>query len=516
MIKKNKSELSSNPSRRDVIKTIGLGMAAGTLLSPLSSCSNEKQATTHSSQLKDPIYNSSATAIAEGIKRKRISSEEITKIFIDRIQEVNPKINAVVQLAAPQALALAREADQKLANGNDLGPLHGVPITIKDSFDTAGIISTAGTLGRTKYVPEEDAVVVKRLKQAGAIVMGKTNTPELTLAGETDNLVYGRTNNPYDLSRIPGGSSGGAAAIVSAGGSAFDMGTDTGGSVRNPAHCCGVCGIKPTSGRVPRTGHIISYHGYDQALTTAGPIARNVEDLIRILPIISGADGIDPYIYDIPIGDPHKVLVGELKYAFYSDIGSITVEPEVNRMIQSIVNELADKHASIEEAQPDIIEQTTEFFFEILGVDKGCSANRILSKAGTKKLSPLLEWAKAPKEGYESASISPDQFVDHFEKWSRFNSRMTSFYKDYDIILCPASSLPAPVHGFEDLAMNTLSYTATYNLTGWPVAVVRAGSSSSGLPIGIRIVGKPWQEHKILAVAKYLEETFGGYVPPNI
>jgi amidase len=516
MTEKQKTDLSPNPSRRDALKTIGIGIGASTLLSPLNSCYDAKEIRAPASQLKDPIYYSSATAIAEAIKSKKISSEEVTKAFLDRINEVNPKINAVVQLTEEQALLSARKADNDLADGENFGPLHGVPITIKDSFDTVGIISTAGTLGRSNYIPKKDAAVVQRLKQAGAIVMGKTNTPELTLAGETDNLVYGRTNNPYDLSRIPGGSSGGAAAIVSVGGAAFDVGTDTGGSIRNPAHCCGLCGLKPTSGRVPRTGHIISYLGYDQALTTAGPITRHVEDLIKILPIISGSDGTDPYIYDLPFGDPNKVTVSELKYAFYSDIGGITADPEVNQMMRNIVGELTNENTDIEEAQPGIIEETTELFFEILGVDKGCGANRILAAAGTEKISPLLEWARAPEEGFATPSISPIQFVDHFEKWAMFNSTMTSFYKDHDIILCPASSMAAPVHGFKELAMNTLSYTATYNMTGWPVAVVRAGASSSGLPIGIQIVGKPWQEHKVLAVAKYVEETFGGFQPPDI
>ena len=516
MTEKLFSESLSAPSRRDALKTIGLGIGVGALLTPLSSCNEVDEANVSTSHLKDPIYFSSATAIAKAIISKKISSEEITKIFLDRINDVNPKINAVVQLATEQALTLAITADEMLAKGGDLGPLHGVPITVKDSFDTTGIISTAGTLGRSKYIPEKDAVVVHRLKQAGAIVMGKTNTPELTLAGETINLVYGETNNPYNLSHSPGGSSGGAAAIVSAGGSSFDIGTDTGGSIRNPAHACGICGIKPTSGRVPRTGHIISFNGYDQSLTSAGPIARNVEDLIRILPIISGADGIDPYIYDLPLGDPHKVDVSSLKFAFYTGTGTVTPESEVIEVVEKVANNLANISVLVEKTRPTVIEQTLELFFEILFADQGYNVNKIWAKAGTTEISPLLEWAKPPKEGFEFPSISPKQFADLFEKWASFRSTMTSFFYDYDIILCPVSSIPAHPQGFEEVAPNTLSYTATYNLTGWPVAVVRAGTSSNGLPIGIQIVGKPWQEDKVLAVAKFLEEKYGGFQPPAI
>ncbi|ETW91961.1 MAG: hypothetical protein ETSY1_45910, partial [Candidatus Entotheonella factor] len=192
-------------------------------------------------------------------------------------QAVNPSLNAVIKLSAERALDEARVADQAVLNGGELGPLHGVPMTIKDSLDTAGVVSTGGTKGRESYTPQEDATVVARLREAGAILLGKTNTPELTLAGETNNLIYGQTNNPYDLSRTPGGSSGGAGAIIAAGGSPLDMGSDTGGSIRLPSHFCGIAGIKPTSGRVPRTGHVVPFGlGAVDALTQNGPMARFV------------------------------------------------------------------------------------------------------------------------------------------------------------------------------------------------------------------------------------------------
>ena len=186
-------------------------------------------------------------------------------------------------LSAP--LDEAREADAALARGESKGPLHGVPMTLKDSLDTEGVVTTGGTLGRRTFVPERDSTVAARLRAAGAILLGKSNTPEITFSGETDNLVYGRTNNPYGLDRTPGGSSGGAGAIVAAGGSPFDIGSDTGGSIRLPAHFSGIAGIKPNSGRVPRTGHIIPYAaGAEDAYTQNGPMARYVEDLVLTLP----------------------------------------------------------------------------------------------------------------------------------------------------------------------------------------------------------------------------------------
>ena len=221
----------------------------------------------------------SATEQAKAIRDRQISSEELVRACIKRIEEVNPKLNAVVQLPAETALRQAREADKALAKGEIRGPLHGVPFTLKDAIETEGVISTGGTLGRASYVPKEDATVVKRLRAAGGVLLGKTNCPEFGWAWESDNLVYGRTNNPYDLSLSPGGSSGGESAIIAAGGSPLGLGSDAGGSVRFPAHCTGIAGIKPTSGRVPRTGHFPGPGGTLDALWQIGPLARSVADL---------------------------------------------------------------------------------------------------------------------------------------------------------------------------------------------------------------------------------------------
>ena len=192
------------------------------------------------------------------------------------------------------------------------------PSPLKDSLDTRGIVTTGGTKGRAAYVPPEDATVVRRVRAAGAIVMGKTNTPDLTLAFETTNLVYGRTNNPFDLERTSGGSSGGAAAIVAAGGSPLDIGSDTGGSIRLPSHFCGIVGLKPTAGRVPRTGHIIDYRGVSECLTHIGPLARRVEDLALVLGVIAGPDGVDPHVVPAPLGDPGAVKVAGLRIAHFT------------------------------------------------------------------------------------------------------------------------------------------------------------------------------------------------------
>ena len=255
------------------------------------------------------LTHASASQLAQLIRAKQVLSLELVDAYLERIDAINPALNAVVQLVPEQARKQAQAADTALAKGELLGPLHGVPFTVKDSFDTAGIISTGGTLGRKDFMPQQDATAIARLQAAGAIILGKTNTPELTMAGETDNLIYGRTNNPYDTDLSPTGSSGGSAAIVAAGGSPLDIGSDVGGSIRVPAHVCGIAGIKPNWGRVPRTGHILDYRmGALEAMQQVGPMARYVEDLILTLPIMAGSDGIDPGIVPMPLGSSRCML----------------------------------------------------------------------------------------------------------------------------------------------------------------------------------------------------------------
>ena len=271
----------------------------------------------------DALCFRSATRLAAMIRDREASSVEIVEACLARIADVNSRINAVVAFA-DDALVRARAADAALARGADPGPLHGVPFTIKDSLDTAGVVTTAGTAGWRTRVPERDATVVARLKAAGGILLGKTNTPEFTWSNETDNDVYGITRNPYDLERTPGGSSGGPGAAVAAGCAPFDIGSDTGNSIRQPAHVCGIAGIKPTSGRVPRTGHWPGFTGLLENLTQLGPMARRVEDLALLLPLIAGPDGEDPHVAPVPLGDPAAVAVDGLRVVMFTDNGIMT------------------------------------------------------------------------------------------------------------------------------------------------------------------------------------------------
>ena len=459
----------------------------------------------------DELIYQSATSLAQLIRDKSVSSEEVVKACIARINEVNPKLNAVVQLVVDRALDEARAADAALARGDINGPLHGVPMTIKDSFDTAGVISTGGTKGREFFVPEQDATAVARLRAAGAILLGKTNTPELTLYFETDNLIYGRTSNPYDLSRTSGGSSGGAAAMIAAGGSPLDIGSDFGGSIRLPSHYCGITGIKPTSGRVPRTGHIISFDaGAVDTFQQVGPLARFVEDLILTLPIISGVDWHDPAIVPMPLEDPGAVDLKRLKIAFHTDNGIVTPTPETVEVVRAAAMTLSGAGATIEEDRPSGIEQTLDMHMQLARGDGRAWIDRLLQRYGTTETSPPL--ARYDK----SWTLSVAEYSDLIARWDMLRSTMLSFMQQYDVILCPVNAYPAVAHGTGIDHYNGLSYTATYNLTGWPAAVLRGGTSPEGLPIGVQVVARPWREDVALAVARHLETSLGGWQRPTL
>jgi len=457
----------------------------------------------------DTIIYTSATKLAQAIRTKEVSSQEVVNAYLKRIEAVNPQLNAVVQLTADTACHQARQADAALAHGEIKGPLHGVPMTIKDTFDTADVISTAATQGRASFVPKQDATVVARLRAAGAILLGKTNSSELTLAGETNNLVYGRTNNPYDVSRTPGGSSGGAAAIVAAGGSPLDVGSDTGGSIRVPAHFCGIAGIRPTSGRVPRTGHIVSFDvGILDALTQIGPMTRFVEDLILTLPILAGMDWRDPAIVPMPLADPDSVSFKGLRAAFYLDNGLASPSLETAEVVRTVAHLLSEAGLSVEEKRPPGVDRSSDLWTRILLADGGAGVRRLLQKAGTTQMSPNIEWTQS------GSALSPVELIDLMAEWGMFRSQMLLFLEAYDVIICPVSAHPAVPHGAAD--GSTFSYAKPYNLTGWPSVVVRGGTSPEGLPIGVQVVARPWREEVALAVAQRIETALGGWQRPSL
>lgn len=492
----------SESNRRVFLARVGAGVGALSLHSG-SSITAAPSAGTSS------ITSLSATQLAAMIASKKVSAVEVVRAYLARIEAVNPKLNAVVMLCADRALAEAKEADALLAKGTLKGVLHGVPMTLKDSIDSEGVISTGCTLGRKEFIPAKDATVTARLRAAGAILLGKTNTPEFTMGSFTDNLVYGRTNNPYDLKRIPGGSSGGSGALVAAEGTPFDIGSDTGGSIRSPCHFNGVTGIKPTQCRVPRTGHIVDLHGIFNTRTQLGPIARRVEDLDLLLRIIMGSDFIDSHVVDVPLGRVDSIQLKSLRIAFYTDSeGYHQPTSETVNMLHSIVQSLEPEVASITESAPPAIAEGLGIMQKARDAGGGSHIQRTASNYGTEKLFPTVQERVTGK-------IRPThEFTFLLEEQDRIRKLQLSWFKEFDAIVCPVHAYSAPLHGAPN--PSRASYRTIYNLNGWPAGVVRGGTSPEGMPMGIQIIGRPWREDVVFAVMLAIEAKTGGWKPPMI
>lgn len=434
----------------------------------------------------DELFYLSATTLARRIRERELCSEEVVQAHLRRIEIVNPRLNAVVQLAGEQALENARMADAALAHGQPIGALHGVPFTVKDWIDAAGLPCTGGDLAFSTRVPAEDATVVARMRQAGAILLGKTNVM-------IENPVYGRTNNPYNLAYSTTGSSSGEAALIAAGGSPLGLGSDSGGSIRQPAHACGIAGLKPTTGRIPLTGHFPFIGAMNDPRTTIGPMARFVEDLALVLPILSGMDWKDASVIPMPLADWRAVDVPTLRVAFYTHHAEAEPTPETAETCRQTAHILASLGARVEEALPPRIEEASHITRQYWQRPESASAD---------------EWVATGEPRLSSLGVE-----QHLFDWDRFRRSLIHFMEQYDVILTPTAERPATAHNAD---AGWIPYTLPYSLTGWPCVVVRAGTAPEGLPIGVQIVARPWRDDVALAVAQVIERSLGGWQPPTL
>jgi amidase len=461
------------------------------------------------------ILRCSATSQASLVRRRKVSSRELTAAHLERIAEVDPKLHATVEVLAARALAEADAADAALARGETVGPLHGVPFSTKDSMELAGTVCTAGTVGRSGAAAStEDAALVARLRRAGGIPIAKTNLPDLLFAFESDNLLFGRTNNPYGLDRTSGGSSGGEAALIAACGSPLGLGSDAAGSVRLPAAFCGIAGIKPTSGRLPRTGHFPPAGGWIEALWQIGPMARRVEDLVTVMPLLAAPDEYDPTAVGMPAPDPAAVSLRGLRAAFYTDNGLAAAQPEVAEVVRAAARSLAADTACMDEARPACLAAAYDLEMKLLGPDGGDSVRRYLADLGSTRVHPLLTGWLDKLEPYRTDLAGLEGY---WAEWDAYRAEMFAFLRRYDVLLAPAYTQPALVHGasMRDENFRGFSHTMAYNVAGWPAAVVRCGESAEGLPIAVQVAAGPWREDRVLAVAWALERNFGGWKAPE-
>jgi amidase len=455
--------------------------------------------------------------MAEQIRNKKISPVELVDAHLAQIEKLNPRLNAYVQVDPEGARRAAQGAEIAVMREDTLGPLHGVPISIKSSLEVAGMRCEAGTRLRAGVVATRNAPLVTRLKNAGAIVLGMTNTPEFLMAWETDNLLYGRTNSPLDPERTPGGSSGGEAAAIAAGMSAGGVGSDGGGSIRIPAHFSGICGLKPTPGRIPAAGHFPVSAGPFALLGVVGPMARTVADLKVLFEVMQGPDIGDTCAAPVPLRWPSDEEAKRLRVGYFEDDGRTPVTPETRAAVRTAAEALRSAGFQVDRFQPEGLEEARRLWHRFFVVAGGMLL-RPMFKENDTDLSPILkqflEWSAAGPP--HTARTLLDAWIQRDLLRARFFAQM----QKYPILLCPAAAIPAFRHGERSWQvegktvpyLDAWSYSEFFSLLGNPAAVVPVGRSPAGMPIGVQIVGRPWDEEQVLAVAAALEKQ-KSYVP---
>jgi amidase len=462
----------------------------------------------------------SAVLMAEQVRKKKISPVELADAHLAQIERLNPKLNAFVHVDAERARRAAQDAEKAVMHEKTLGPLHGVPISIKSSVAVEGMLCESGTRLRAGFTPTRDAPLVARLRAAGAIVLGVTNTPELLMAWETDNLLYGRTKSPWDLERTPGGSSGGEAAAIAAGMSAGGVGSDGGGSIRVPAHFSGICGLKPTPGRIPATGHFPVSAGPFALIGVVGPMARTVADLKVLFEAMQGPDVGDTCAAPVPLRWPSENETRKLRVGYFEDDGRTPVTPETRAAVRTGVEALRNAGFQVEHFQPEGLEEARRLWHKLFVVAGGMLL-RPMFKGRESDLSPLLkqflDWSAA------EPALTAESLFEVWIKRDELRARFLKQMQRYPILLCPVAAIPAFRHGERSWRiegktvqyLDAWSYTEFFNLLGNPAVVVPAGRSPEGLPIGVQIIGRPWEEEQVLSVAAALEEQCGAWkIPP--
>jgi Asp-tRNA(Asn)/Glu-tRNA(Gln) amidotransferase A subunit family amidase len=463
----------------------------------------------------------SAGTMAEQVRQKKMSPVELVAAHFTRIAELNPRLNAFVALDEERARRDAGLLEAEARRGDLRGPLHGVPISIKSSLDTAGLPCESGTRLRAGNIATRDAVLVARLRKAGAIVLGVTNTPELLMAWETDNLLYGRTNSPWHQERTPGGSSGGEAAAIASGCSAGGVGSDGGGSIRVPAHFSGICGLKPTPGRIPSTGHFPASAGPFALLGVVGPMARTVADVQLLFDVMAGPDDGDPSSAPVPLRKITGEELRRVRVGYFEDDGRTPVTPETRAAVRAAAEALSRGGFEVVPFRPEGLEEARQLWWKLFGTAGGMVL-RPLTKGHAPELSPLLKeflgWVAA------EPPHTDESLLDTWLQRDVLRGKILAQMQAYPILLCPAAAIPAFKHGERSWVvegktvkyLDAWSYAEFFNLLGNPGAVVPVGQSPDGLPIGVQIVGRLWEEELVLAVAAEVERECGGFWRPPV
>lgn len=452
----------------------------------------------------------------ELLRAGEIAIAEVAEAYIARIELLNPHLNVFADFDAERVRAQARAmAQAKSATG----PLHGLPVTVKSSIATAGYRCEIGSLLNKGDVPSEDAVVVARLRAAGALILGTTNCPEFLMAYETANLLHGRVCNPWDLERSPGGSSGGEAAAIAAGISAAGLGSDSGGSVRVPAHFTGICALKPTPGRIPGRGHLPPCVGPFSTLGAIGPMARTMQDVALMFRTLAGQDREDPASPPVAMRTPSMTDLRSNTVGYFEDDGHAPVTQETRAAVQAAASALRDAGFRVAPFRPRTLEPLRKLWWTFF-VQCGAMFYEPAIRGKRKQLSPIFSEFLNIAEG--AGPLTATDLLNAWAELDLLRARMLEEMRDYSVLLCPVASIPAFRHGERAWTidgqrveyLDAVRYTQWFNALACPAAVVPAGQSSEGLPIGVQIVARPFEDETALGVASIVDEAFGYKTPP--
>jgi Asp-tRNA(Asn)/Glu-tRNA(Gln) amidotransferase A subunit family amidase len=453
----------------------------------------------------------------EMLRSRNLSVAELAEEHIRQIERLNPQLNAFVDFDAERVRAQARAMDA--AAGDSRGPLHGIPVSVKSSIATAGYRCEIGSLLHKNEMAREDAVVVARLREAGALILGTTNCPEFLMAYETANLLHGQTRNPCDLDRTPGGSSGGESAAIAAGMSAAGLGSDSGGSVRVPAHFTGICSLKPTPGRFPSRGHLPPCVGPFSTLGAIGPMARTMADVALMFGILGGQDVLDPSSPPIALSEPSIDELRSHRIGFFEDDGRTPVTPETRVAVNAAAEALRNAGFRVEPFRPRTLEQLRKLWW-IFFMQCGAMFYEPEVQRGRESLSPIFR--EFLQIADRSGPLTSTELLNAWAELDLLRSKTLEEMRKYPVLLCPVASIPAWRHGERTWNidgepveyLDAVRYTQWFNTLGAPAAVVPVGRSPEGLPIGVQIAARPFYDEIVLRVAAVLDAAFGFSPPP--
>ena len=479
------------------------------------------------------LHFRSASELGRMLRAREISSAELTEHFISRIEEHNPKINAVVATDFDGARAAAKEADEALAKGEDKGPLHGLPFTIKDAYEVKGMVSTGGAPVWKDHVPSKSADAIQRLQDAGAIVFGKTNVPYLSGDLQSYNEIYGTTNNPWNLECGPGGSSGGSAAALAAGFTAAEFGSDIGGSIRTPSHLCGVFGHKSSYGIVPKRGHIGPAPGwlYESDLSVAGPLARSAEDLQMLLDITAGPGWRESPGWKLDLPPARAKTAKDLRVAVWIEDPFCDIDRESAALLTGAAHALEDAGAKVDwAARPDFtLADITETYLILLHAQmSGGMPPKVIERWQQVKEAGSPDDKSHAMLQAIGGTLTVGQLPIWKEKQAQFRHKWMEFFKNYDVVLSPVLMRTAfkhdqqsdwhkrklMVNGVERPYLDVLIWAGPAVVSYLPASVAPVGITSEGLPVGVQIIGPHLEDKTPIAVAAMLEEILGGFRAP--